>query len=202
MIRKKGKHGFTRAFAIGKCSGFTLVELTVSIAVIAVILVMVVLGLNRVKGEGELDMGVAEFAVQLKIAQNYADTYQINDQVGGAPDKGYGIHYDYPGGTSYFMFANLDDEQEVFGWDETSDIMIGEFSLPTGVEFTDCQYHSSPASGPCDIVFELGDDVARVRTDDGRETDPEHFKFVMQNMQSGDEGSVIIKRWAGLIYEE
>lgn len=182
--------------------GFTLVELVISMAVIGIILSVVVISLNKVRGTKELERGQAEFATQLKLTQNMAFTYQIYSQINQAPELGYGIHYDYPAGTGYFLFANLADQPGIYGWDEGSDLLIEEFNLPKGIEFSGCQYHNSPASGACDIIFELGKDIAGVRTDSGEETDPEELTFTLKEAKSDKTKNVIIKRWTGLIYED
>ena len=192
-------------------NGFTLIEMLITVAVITVVLVGVVLGLNRIRDRESLDTGIIEFSTELRNVQNLAYTNQIFELSDGVPDRGYGIEYEFPGGTSYKTFANNFDVEGLVLFSEVdeSDKMIEDILLPDKITFNNCgddlpmQECLLEEPCTCTIVFLPGEDSPIVNTEVSGQDDEGEYIFTLYDNRSGAEKitkNVIIKKWTGFIY--
>lgn len=88
-------------------SGFTLVELSVSIAIIAIMATLIVANYGAGRRQDELNRSAQEVALNIHRAQNYALFSRVAAECGNkVPLGGYGILMPGTSQTSYQIFAD------------------------------------------------------------------------------------------------
>lgn len=144
-------------------TGFTLVEMLVSIGIMAIIFTIAALNLNARKPGVLVENAAREFLSQLQFAKNLALTGAVfrdeDDPDDGQLDVpfGYGLHFfNDAGSNQYFIFGDLygpdsagnkkyDSEDEHADW--------GDFTIDSKVNI-EITYDESPAVYPVDVFFE------------------------------------------------
>ncbi|MDD5043128.1 MAG: prepilin-type N-terminal cleavage/methylation domain-containing protein [Patescibacteria group bacterium] len=107
-------------------SGFTLVELLVSITIFALMTMFVVVNFRAGQKQDFLNLGAEEISNNLKKAQTAAVAGELIEGV--VPKGGYGLYF-ASDSTSYLYFADLDGN---FNYTAV-DGVIAEYPLPKGV---------------------------------------------------------------------
>lgn len=118
--------------------GFTLIEILVSLAAVALMMTVVILRFQGVaSAERSLNLATDEVRSVVQLAQDYARSSY--DCCEGDIAYAYGIYVDYdnsPG--SCLIFADLNNNFDFDG--EPTDAIVDEFNLPNNVEFDDWWY--------------------------------------------------------------
>ena len=90
-------------------NGFTLVELLVSISIIAMVSAIVLANLNYSGRKGRLNMAAEKLASDIRLVQDYA--LGLRGHNGVYPDGGWGIFMDQDA-DKYIIFADLNEDGE------------------------------------------------------------------------------------------
>lgn len=85
--------------------GFTLVELLVSIGIIAVVTSAFLISYNQYKKSANLNMATQEIVSNIRRVQNYALASK-EDASGSIPDGGWGIYFDVANNDELIVFAD------------------------------------------------------------------------------------------------
>ncbi|MCD6435017.1 MAG: prepilin-type N-terminal cleavage/methylation domain-containing protein [Clostridiales bacterium] len=90
-------------------SGFTLVELMVSVAIIAIISAMTLVNFRSTNNSAASSMAVQKLASDIRMVQGWA--LSLKDFNGSSPDGGWGIRF-LKGKGSYIIFADIDGSKK------------------------------------------------------------------------------------------
>lgn len=193
-----------------KKNGFSLIEMLIALAIVAVISVMVSISVSSLNDKKRLEQGTANFLSLMQLTQSNALSGYVSIELAIAPNIGYGIHFDYPDLGDYFVFIDQANEEVAgdvdYKYDAEFDKIIENHILPSGVSFKDCVYAGSPTivTGNiygCDIVFLNQKDYAYVRIDSSLAAGVINT-FILEDVETGEQKNISIKRWLGLIFQE
>ncbi len=171
-------------WSVGK-QGFTLIEITVTVAIIALLATMVML--NSKEGEKDLVLQRAAHSVaqDIRRAQDMAISGRECPECGGSEVFGYGIFFDIANPTSYFIYADVHPSAPNGNdfYDESQDVKIEEIYMEGGAVIQDLNVGASHlcinfrppdpivmikerdtdnlATGQVEVIF--GGDTSRVR---------------------------------------
>lgn len=140
-----------------KQKGFTLVELLVSVSIIAIMSTLFFVNYRQGGVGVDLNAAANSVASKIRVAQNYSlGTKKFNNLT---PLGGWGVHIDYENyNNQYIMFADIDGD---FTYD------LGEgystSTLPINVVFS-----SMTKASPVDIVFLPPDPRTFINTEDNQ----------------------------------
>lgn len=106
-----------------KKSGFTLIELIVSVAVIALVTGIFLANYNSTNRRTDLTMTAQELVADIRMAQNYSlglARYGLSGST-NVPLGGWGVHFDLTnfGNNKYILFAD-DNGNKIFESDEAN----------------------------------------------------------------------------------
>lgn len=123
--------------------GFTIIEMVIVMAVIAVITTVVLVEYRSGAKVNRLQLAAQQVATDLKEAQNLSLSSQKSN--GDIPPGGYGVSfYPYePNNRSYILFADEDANKEYDTGEEVRTV-----NLPEGIEIS-----STQGAAPLDVVF-------------------------------------------------
>lgn len=126
-------------------AGFTLIELSVSIFIIAAMSGLFIVNYHNANKRSELDMARQKLASDIRLAQNYSLGSKTYDGV-STPSGGWGAHFDISDPSHYVIFAdkNAPNGNKTYDAGEEAEIK----SLPAGVTISSLL----PANN-VDIVF-------------------------------------------------
>ena len=131
--------------------GFTLIEMLISLTIIAFISTIFIVNYHSANKRSQLNMFKQKLASDIRLVLNNslgAVAY------GGPPavSVGWGIHFQLNDNTHYTIFADIDNNKKYdIGGNET----VETISLPEGLEFNSLSYNSISFLPimPMDIVF-------------------------------------------------
>jgi len=153
--------------------GFSLLEMTVVLGIVAFITAMFFLNLPPLKGGMSIDVVAQEVAIYIRGAQVYSRATKV--EVGGTPNNynSYGIHFNRLSG-SFFLWADnnnsvRNENQAVFYWENNTDLIQETYSLPSGFTISKLVCVTIPENLPpivvtksnLDIVFQTPDPEAQ-----------------------------------------
>jgi prepilin-type N-terminal cleavage/methylation domain-containing protein len=131
-------------------AGFTLIELIVSISIIAMMSSLFLTNYHSTNKRSELIMTAQKLASDIRLAQNYS--LGSKEYGGNMPTGGWGAHFDkisLP--NSYIIFADVDGDKQYDSGEADIDKGGQTISLPAGVRIEDINTGSSLDS--IDITF-------------------------------------------------
>lgn len=140
-------------------AGFTVMELVVSIGVIAVLSALFLVGYRSAGQDSDLRMSAGQLMNSIRVAQSR--TLGAVAYEGDVPEGGWGIHLDEDRGT-YIIYA---DVNENFSYDGESEKWQAR-ELPD-----DTHISSIDVSSSVDIVFEPPDPITYINGDDMSKVD-------------------------------
>ncbi len=137
-------------------TGFTLIELMVSILIIALISGLFMVNYHNTNKRSELNVEKQKLASNIRLAQNYSLGSKTYDGI-TTPSGGWGVHFALADPTHYIIFAdkNLPNGNQIYEAGEA----VETKTLPAGVTIN----FLSPANA-VDIIFFPPDPVTYVNT--------------------------------------
>ncbi len=134
-------------------SGFTIVDLLVSISIFVIITAVTLSNFSRGRQRDDLEQGSLIVVSVLQQAQAYALAGQT---VGGVvPTGGYGLHFDLTQSGQFIFFADLDDDS-LYSSGSDSLVDAGSYNLPANVNIislTIRQGETSQSVSPVDFIY-------------------------------------------------
>jgi prepilin-type N-terminal cleavage/methylation domain-containing protein len=140
-------------------NGFTLIELIVSISIIAMMSGLFLANYHSTNESTELKMTAQKLASDIRLVQNYS--LGSKEYGGNMPAGGWGIHLDrvsFP--NSYILFADSDGNMQYDSGESDADKGGQTISLPVGVNVGDIDIGSSVNS--VDITFLPPDPITNI----------------------------------------
>lgn len=115
--------------------GFTLVEMLVVIAILAMLSAMVVVNFRETEKQNAVRLGTEQFVGALREAQNYALAQKRVGNPSAVPAGGFGVHVKkmQPPFVNYTLFADTDGSTD---YDAAEDITIRPETLPRYSQLT------------------------------------------------------------------
>ncbi len=108
--------------------GFTLIEMMVTVGIMAVITTITLANHSRFGGQMMLRSLAYEIALVVREAQTYGVSVRRASTATGF-DTGYGIHFDPSTPSSYIMFSDVDGDGLYTAGD---DILVAEYNIGRG----------------------------------------------------------------------
>ena len=130
--------------------GFTLLELTVVMAIIGIMSAVVISGYSGYKDSKALSLGEKQITNDIRNIQG--KTYNILSTNGtNFPEGGYGIRFTKDS-SQYVVFAN--ENPTVNKIYDAGDTIIETVELPKNIKVSNLKKNGSDATNPVDIVFQ------------------------------------------------
>ncbi len=131
--------------------GFTLIELMVSISIIAIISSMYLVNYRSANKATQLSLAMQKLSSDIRLAQNYS--LGLVDFNGEIPEGGWGVHFNQ-GDNFYTIFADsFDDTIGSYTFDDSSE-EFRKINLPKGVSIDSIAIGDTPdMESSLDIVF-------------------------------------------------
>ncbi len=130
-------------------NGFTLIEMLVSIAILALLSTVIIANYRAGQRQVNVQNAANQLASDLRVAQNYTLSGKENAS-GNFPTGGWGVHL-VNGNASYILFA---DNNGNYTYDAGEEFKT--LNLPNKTQISAIQINGSDTS-PLDIVFEPPD---------------------------------------------
>jgi len=128
------------------CAGFTLIELIVSISIIAMMSGLFLTNYHSTNKTSELRMTAQKLASDLRLAQNYS--LGSKEYGGNMPAGGWGVHLDRVASpNSYIIFADSDGNKQYDSGEGDADKGGLVVALPAGVSVKEIN-----VSSPIDFI--------------------------------------------------
>src|SRR3989344_223528 len=130
-------------------TGFTLVELLVSVAIVVLIMSVVLFNYTGFNDNLALASGGQELAIAIRQAQTYGLTVKEVTPGGGRFDSAYGIYFDPSSSPSaYYIFADINSNKTYdagSGCGSGNTECVGRFDLRNGVKISGiCDQNACP----------------------------------------------------------
>jgi len=94
-------------FYKNKQQGFTLVELIVSVSIIALVSSIFLANFHKYGSKGNVDMSAQKIASDIRMIQSYA--FGLKEFNGSRPEGGWGIYFNKANNDEYIVFADDND---------------------------------------------------------------------------------------------
>jgi prepilin-type N-terminal cleavage/methylation domain-containing protein len=169
-------------------AGFTVVELMVVVAMVAILSTLVFVNFSGQQADDELESATQLIASDLRKVITWSQTGRVDDAAGAVP-LAYGIHFE-EGSNQYLIYSDFGDlVYNAFDTVvETVDLAEGE--LVEGVVVAACL----PGAAACDLAVTATEGEITV---DGATTD--NLVVVLQHSGSGDTRTIQVNRQTGQI---
>ncbi len=143
-----------------KKSGFTLIELIVSTAVIAMVTGIFLANYSSTNRRTDLTMTAQKLVTDIRLAQNYALGLARYGSSGSTnvPAGGWGIHFDLLNNKQYIVFADDNNNRLYDGGESNPSFGAQVFTLPENVIIESL----SPVESKVDITFLPPDPVTTI----------------------------------------
>lgn len=128
--------------------GFTLIELIVSISIIALISSIVLANFNSYKRSGGLSASTQLIMSDIRKAQSYALSLKDFGSTGNYPMGGWGVYFDIAG-NRYIIFADLNGDYKWNGDSESVEVK----NLPSGIKISNITSLPAGSSNTANIAF-------------------------------------------------
>src|SRR5680860_127633 len=146
--------------------GFSLLEMTVVLAIVGIMTVVVLLDLPRMKGGLSIDLVAQEVAIYIRGAQVYSRATKVS----GITYNSYGIHFT-KNSSEFFLWADADNSIEIernpldfrfysYKSYNEEDTKQEIYNLPAGFIISKIKCGGHVLSSSLDIVFRLPDPEA------------------------------------------
>ncbi|MCK4539939.1 prepilin-type N-terminal cleavage/methylation domain-containing protein [Candidatus Parcubacteria bacterium] len=141
--------------------GFTLIELTVSVAIIAIISTMALANFGAHDKKNKIDLAAYKLASDIRKVQSYA--LSLKELGGKVPDRGWGIYFNDVDGSrnKYIVFADGDNTGIDNCKYDGAELLAPEIKFLNGVEINDLKLDVAN-SNKLVILFEPPDSRAYV----------------------------------------
>ncbi len=147
----------------GQAKGFSLVEVVVSVGIIALVAGIVVGGHSEFDNSVDLTNLAYEISLTVRQAQVYSTTVRESSQGSGDFSGGWGVHFDHNHPTWFVLFADEDGDRE-YDWNDgeerkTYTLSDGYTYFVCGIKTDDTEDCFSPENTDVEtsVVYERPD---------------------------------------------
>lgn len=138
---------------IGDRSGFTMLELMVSLGIMAILIGSFVVNYRGGSRNSELGLAAQKLVSDIRMVQNSAlGTTRYNGKV---PIGGWGLHFDKTSGNNlaYTVFADVDGDKNYDGASESNAVYGGRrMNLPENISISELLFNAAPKN-TIDVIF-------------------------------------------------
>lgn len=138
-----------------KNRGFSLLEMTVVLAIVAIMTAIVLMNLPQMKGGLSIDVVAQEIAIYIRGAQVYSRATKAS----GQDYNSYGLHFDQ-GLAKFFLWADDGDIDTIKYYEDGQDLKSENYELPAGFKISKLFCSDGNPLDSLDIMFRLPDPEA------------------------------------------
>jgi prepilin-type N-terminal cleavage/methylation domain-containing protein len=157
-----------------KKSGFTLIELIVSVSIIVMVTGIFLVNYNSANRRTDLTMTAQKLVSDIRLTQNYAlGLARYGGRFGVVPYGGWGVHFDTNANNQYTIFADI-NENKAYDADEANVADGGQITvLPDNVYIESVQIPDDSTTSKVDVTFLPPDPITTIMNSDSFATSSE-----------------------------
>ncbi len=113
-------------------SGFTMIELLVSIAIMTILIGVFLVNYRGADNRTELNLSAQRMVSFIRLAQN--NTLGSAEYNGQIPEGGWGVHFDLASSTNdFYIYADLDEDMQMDSGEYNTSYGARKITLPSGI---------------------------------------------------------------------